>query len=125
MVDKQVYVSLNPLEHKQIRSGILESQVSILNILKQLSKLQRIKRKRTLIKEKLIKQYLNLLKKVEDLDLKIPDTSLSKELKMRISQKEIAKEIEESEVFERENYDDESIEGELLSINEQLKAING
>jgi len=120
-MEEKVYVSLSSYEHKANRSEILMAQADILHILKRLSKIERIKREKDIYKTKLIRQFTLLLKNIDKLETKIPEPKVPKNFR---EHKEKTKE-EPKEAFQGDGIDVGAVENELLSVQEQLKSLNG
>ena len=112
MKDSEVYVSFEPAEYKSSRSSLLNTQVDLLNSIKHLQLLRRIKADKARMKNQLKEIGMQIQQNITNLELKFPKVSMPKPKVVR-------------EKVEKVDYSiPKDIEEELKQIQIELHKIN-
>lgn len=118
--EKPLYISVDYATYKNSKSTMLSSQVDLLNSMKHIHNLKQIKDDKFKTKMRLYSLFSSLLQDLERIDPKLPDIELPKEKKV----KEISVREEPVVKTRRSSPKQESIEAELLEIQEKLRKLN-
>lgn len=122
MKDEQLYISMEPEEFKNANSLLLNTQIEVLSLIKQLYKINKLKSKKNKLKEELSKLIENLNNNFDRFDEKLPEIPKNK-LVREIH--EIPKEIERKKfVFTHEDARMADVDEELQEIQEKLRKLN-
>jgi len=112
--DKDIYVAINLEEYKKNKARILESQASVLRIIKNLQNLRKTKQAFNYQRLKLQKVFAISLEHLEVLEDELPHPTLPKSIQQ-----------DDSIHVSHFNEDEErSIDEELMQIHEKLRVLN-
>ena len=123
---EQIYISIDPQDYKKDKSLILNSQVDILNTIKHLQNLRKIKEDKTKLKSRLRDLSMQINTQIQSLQNKLPEVKIPKPKTEKIQEKIIRKlksanqSIEHADIQRKHN----SIDDELREIQEKLKTLN-
>lgn len=118
MEDKALHILFEREEYKRNKENILSSQIDLLNSMKSIQNLTKIKSEKAKLKIKLKKLFSSLSDDLENIQEKIPDPKIPRKSKIQSSKKpEIEPDFEEQ-------IKEQSIENELLRIQEKLEQLN-
>ena len=121
MKDKELYVSFEPDEYKKNKSNILNSQVGLLNIVKILQRLKKLRSGESVFKIQMGKIFSDVLKSLDNIEEKIPTPDISKSIKKEFDEKRGFEDEFNTEVDEEKT---KSIDQELQNIQERLAYLN-
>jgi hypothetical protein len=117
--EQELYVSVNTESYKYNKSNILKTQVLLLETLKRLHKLRVLSRQKNDLKAKLKKQMTTILSDIKSIQDSTPTPKVPRSIKIHIVENQDER-YEERESFSKQN----SIENELLAIQEKLRELN-
>ena len=120
MTSQKVYVSIDRLDYKKNKQGVLSCQEDLLLSLKHLQDLKKIRLEKNNLKLKLAKQILRFAKKLDDIKINLPEPKIPKNLK-----KDNEFEKEDLPILKEQTTKNKSIEKELYEIRARIKALNG
>jgi hypothetical protein len=119
--NKELYISVNPKTYKKNKENLLKSQISILNLVKHLYELKKIKHEKAKLKSELKRLFSSISEDIKDLDEKLPKPKIPKAFMHKKDKKAENKNIPNLiEVPEQ----DQGIEHELKEIHNKLERLN-
>ncbi len=126
MVEDNIYISLSNGEQRKYRSELLLTQTEILNLIKRLEILKKIRNEKIDYRLKLAREFSLVLEGINRFHEKMPTPKIPKDLLEKTSFSKTHPHIEE-EINSDQDYslDENVLENELHEIQEQLRMING
>lgn len=122
--EKPLYISVEPNLYRDSKTGLLNSQIDLLNSMKHLHSLKEIKNEKFQHKMKLFSLFPSLLTDLNKLEQRFPKVASPKE--PQIQKVPEFPSIKESPKLKKAKTETKrhSIEDELLEIQEKLKRLN-
>lgn len=118
MEKKELYVSIEPGEYRENKANLLNSQADILRLMKHSQEIGGMENQRLKLKIKLYKLFSDLIKKLEELEQKLPTPKIPKSITKSSNVSGMDIQIKETST----QY--QSIERELLEIQDKLEELN-
>jgi len=113
---EDLYISIEPTYYKLAKSNLLNSQANLLKILKHFQNLKVLARQKEDLKKRLYKQSDSVISEIRILRDKIPSAKLPKGIEK--------KEGDSKEIIQEGLTKKDSIEKELMAIQEKLRELN-
>ena len=124
MKDEKLYISMEPEEFRNGNSFLLNTQIALLSLIKQLYKIQKLRNKKNKLKSELNNIIENLNNDFDKIDEKLPEMPKHKIIKE--TYQEIPKETHTKNfIFTEEDRRMAGVDEELQEIQDKLKKLNG
>ena len=122
MENKDIYISLEQEEYHKNKANLLSTQVDLLNLIKHIQAIRKIRQEKTRLKAHLHAILESIQEDLENIQVALPKPKLPKKIRDKLNPPKMMQSI--TEQFEDIEQVDATIEQELLEIQAKLKALN-
>ena len=122
MENKDIYISLEQEEYHKNKANLLSTQVDLLNLIKHIQAIRKIRQEKTRLKAHLHAILESIQEDLENIQVALPKPKLPKKIRDKLNPPKMMQSI--TEQFEDIEQVDATIEQELLEIQAKLNALN-